>query len=436
MGRDPCVIGVIDLRWDPMLRHRVTVWGLLTVLLLGLATPAAAQPPPPPPPVPFQTPDTSACPFRLAPPPPVDLSEAPAAGQAAPNPVPEPGQPVGGQRLAECGLVLPDAAPPLPDGLSATSWLLADLESGDVLAAKDPHGRYRPASTMKVLTALVALRKLDPATVVEGSQADTEQEGSKAGIGPGGQYTVDQLLHGLLMTSGNDAAHALSMQMGGVAQTVSAMNQLAASAGALDTRAATPSGLDGPGTSTSAYDLALLFRLAMREPLFASIVGTTLADFPGFAGKPGFKLSNDNRLLRSYPGALGGKTGFTNDARHTYVGAAERNGRRLIVVLLRGEQLPVRMSEQATRLLDYGFALNGGAAVGRLVESAPAPADEVPQARPAAPGQASAGAQTPAKPGSSHRASVAALAALTLLAAVAMIVMLRRRSAGSRGGLA
>lgn len=415
-----------------MLRRRVTVWGLLTALLLGLATPATAQPPPPPP-TPFQTPDTSACPFRIAPPPPVDLSEAPAPGQAAPNPVSVPGQPVGGERLAGCGLVLPDAAPPLPADLSATSWLLADLESGDVLAAKDPHGRHRPASTMKVLTALVALRKLDPATIVEGSQADTEQEGSKAGMGPGGRYTVGQLLQGLLMTSGNDAAHALSMQMGGIAETVSAMNQLAASAGALDTRAATPSGLDAPGTSTSAYDLALLFRLAMREPMFASIVGTMLADFPGFADKPGFKLSNDNRLLANYPGALGGKTGFTNDARHTYVGAAERHGRRLIVVLLRGEQLPVRMSEQATRLLNYGFALNGSAAVGQLVESAPAPvAGDLPQARPATLGQAPAGAPTAAKPASSRRASVVTLAVFALLAAVATIFVLRSRRARSR----
>jgi serine-type D-Ala-D-Ala carboxypeptidase (penicillin-binding protein 5/6) len=410
-----------------MLRRRVTFCGLLTALLLSLASPAAAQPPPPPPPpTPFQTPDTSGCPFRIAPPPPVDQSEAPAPGQPAPNPVPVPGQPVGGERLGGCGLVLPDAAPPLPADLTATSWLLADLESGDVLAAKDPHGRHRPASTIKVLTALVALRKLDPATVVEGSHADAEQEGSKVGMGPGGRYTIGQLLQGLLMTSGNDTAHALSTQLGGVPETVSTMNELAASAGALDTRAATPSGLDGPGASTSAYDLALLFRLAMRDPTFASIVGTTLADFPGFAGKPGFKLSNDNQLLYGYPGALGGKTGFTNDARHTFVGAAERNGRRLVVVLLRGEPKPIRMWQQAARLLDYGFALDSGAPVGRLVESPPEsrPAGDVPQAQPA-PGQQAVGAQSHESP-SSRQPIVAILATLALLIAVAIIVRLRR----------
>jgi D-alanyl-D-alanine carboxypeptidase (penicillin-binding protein 5/6) len=81
-------------------------------------------------------------------------------------------------------------------------------------------------------------------------------------------------------------------------------------------------------------------------------------------------LSNDNKLLRNYPGALGGKTGFTDDARHTQVDAAQRGGRRLIVILMRGEQRPVPMWEQAARLLNYGFALTPGRPVGRLVDEA------------------------------------------------------------------
>jgi D-alanyl-D-alanine carboxypeptidase (penicillin-binding protein 5/6) len=86
-------------------------------------------------------------------------------------------------------------------------------------------------------------------------------------------------------------------------------------------------------------------------------VGTKHIDFPGGPGEPDFPVYNDNPLWASYEGFLGGKTGFTDDARHTYVGAAERDGRRIAVVLLQAEQQPIRVAEQAQRLLDYGFGL-------------------------------------------------------------------------------
>jgi D-alanyl-D-alanine carboxypeptidase (penicillin-binding protein 5/6) len=270
--------------------------------------------------------------------------------------------------MGECGLVLPAGAPDPPAGINAMSWLIADANSGEVLAAKDPHARNRPASTLKLLTALLAVDHLPADQVVVGTQADANQDGSRVGIGPGGHYTVRQLLTGLLLVSGNDAAHALADQLGGVAATVRQMNELAARLGALDTRAATPSGLDGPGMSASAYDLALAFRQVLSRPLLVQLLGTRQADFPGFGDHPGFVVSNDNKLLRSYPGALGGKTGFTDDARHTLLDAAQRGGRRLMVVLMRGEQRPVSMSEQAARLLDYGFALPPGHPVGKLVD--------------------------------------------------------------------
>ncbi len=320
--------------------------------LLG-ATPAAAQP---------------GCAQQIAPPPPVDSSEVPKPGDLAPAPMRVPLSPVGGPRMGECGLVLPRGAPDPPAGITATSWLIADAGSGEVLAAKDPHARNRPASTIKLLTALLAADRLPVDRVVVATQADANQEGSRVGVGPGGRYTIRQLLTGLLLVSGNDAAHALAGQLGGVAATVAQMNELAAELGALDTRAATPSGLDGPGMSSSAYDLALAFRQVLGRPLLVELLGTRQVQFPGFGNRPGFVVSNDNKLLRSYPGALGGKTGFTDDARHTQLDAAQRGGRRLMVVLIRGEQRPVPMSEQAARLLDYGFALPAGAPVGRLVD--------------------------------------------------------------------
>lgn len=402
-----------------------------------VAGPMAAQPPVS---TPFATPDTSACPYRRTPPPAVDLSEVPAPGEPTPTALPVRRDPVGGPRLAGCGLVLPEPAPPLPADLSAHAWLVADLDSGAVLAARDPHARHRPASAIKVLTALVALRELDLATEVVATDADANQEGSRVGIGPTGRYTVGQLLYGLLLRSGNDAAHALAGQLGGVPATVARMNQLARQLGALDTRAATPSGLDAPGSSTSAYDLAVIFRVAMRQPVFASMIGTTQIDFPGFLDKPGFKVGNDNRLLANYPGALGGKTGFTDDARHTYLGAAERGGRRLLVVLMRGEQRPVPMWEQAARLLDYGFALPATTpAVGTLVDAAPAAAPAAPTTTASLTGGPSAGATAAAQgtgngtggAGASPGLAVPVTLAATVLVAVALVAVLRyrRRSA-------
>jgi D-alanyl-D-alanine carboxypeptidase (penicillin-binding protein 5/6) len=274
--------------------------------------------------------------------------------------------------MGECGIVQPDGAQP-PPAVTAATWVISDLESGAVLAAKDPHARERPASLIKVLLSIVVIRELRPETVVTGTQEDANQEGTKVGIGPGGQYTVDQLLHALVMRSGNDAAFALARALGGVDVALDKMNALAKEIGALDTRAATPSGLDGPGMTTSAYDQSLIFRAAMKHEEFAAAAKTRRIDFPGYAGRPGFQVNNDNTLLADYDGFLGGKTGFTDDSRHTYVGAAERDGRRLAVVLLRGERNPKTLSEQGADLLDYGFALAAANAkqVGELVTKAP-----------------------------------------------------------------
>jgi D-alanyl-D-alanine carboxypeptidase (penicillin-binding protein 5/6) len=282
--------------------------------------------------------------------------------------------------MAECGLVAAPGLPQPPADVTAPSWVLADLDSGAVLAAKDPHARHRPASTIKVLTALTALRelRLDDTLVV--TQEDANQEGSRVGLSPGVTYSVQQVLTGMIMQSGNDAAHALAMKMGGVDVTIGKMNALATELGALDTRAVTPSGLDGPGMSTSAYDLAAIFRAAMREPAFATAVGTHNAFLPGAPGGPPLEVWSDNQVLRAYPGGLGGKTGFTDDARHTFIGAAERDGHRLVAVLMRGENQPIRLSAQAMRLLDYGFGLGSGSPVGELVTTSPRPstADNAP----------------------------------------------------------
>jgi D-alanyl-D-alanine carboxypeptidase (penicillin-binding protein 5/6) len=315
----------------------------------------------------------AACEARELPPAPIDTSEEPPPGESTPDPLPVPEDPVGGPRMGSCGIIRPTDAPAPPGGISAATWAITDLGSGDVLAAKDPHARERPASLIKNLLAIVVIKELRPDTKVKGKQEDANQEGTKVGIGPGGTYTVDQLLHALIMRSGNDAAWALARALGGKDAALDKMNAVAQELGALDTRAATPSGLDGPGMTTSAYDQSLIFRAAMKYDEFAEAAATDSIQFPGYKGHPGFQVNNDNKLLGVYPGFLGGKTGFTDDARHTYVGAAEQDGHRLGVVLLRGERNPGPLAEQASKLLDYGFRLAGKGTkpVGELVDRAP-----------------------------------------------------------------
>ncbi|HEV7418433.1 MAG TPA: D-alanyl-D-alanine carboxypeptidase family protein [Mycobacterium sp.] len=320
-----------------------------------------------------------ACPYRVATPPAVDESEVPTAGDP-PAPLPVPAAPLGGEALSGCGVVTAPGTPPLPDDVSADAWLVADLDTGDVIATKDPHGRHRPASIIKVLVAMQSIKDLPINRQVMGTEDDANAEGTRVGVDPGGVYTVNDLLHGLLMHSGNDAAHALAAQLGGMDAALGKINDLAGKLGGRDTRAATPSGLDGPGMSTSAYDIGLFYRYAWQNPVFAGIVATQKYDFPGAPARPdvpgdedhpGYQLENDNQLLYNYPGALGGKTGYTDDAGQTFVGAANHDGRRLVAVLLHGTRVPIAPWEQAAHLLDYGFATAPGTKVGALVEPDP-----------------------------------------------------------------
>ncbi|HET9876685.1 MAG TPA: D-alanyl-D-alanine carboxypeptidase, partial [Mycobacterium sp.] len=134
--------------------------------------------------------------------------------------------------------------------------------------------------------------------------------------------------------------------------------------------------------------IGLFYRYAWGNPTFADILATRTFDFPGHGDSPGYPLENDNQLLYSYPGALGGKTGYTDDAGQTFVGAAGRDGRRLVAVLLHGTRQPVAPWQQAAHLLDYGFATAPGTRVGTLIEPDPAlvapPADAEQTAQAAA----------------------------------------------------
>ena len=308
---------------------------------------------------------------------------------------------VGGARLAGSGVVVelgPGAlAPPETD---AASYVVADLATGEILAAKSAHERLPPASTLKVLTALTLLPELDKDQVVVGTDEEMFVEGSKVGVAAGLSYSVDLLFKGMLIDSGNDATHALARVAGGVERTVAAMNTLALELQALDTVAVDPSGLDEPGQLTSAYDLALIARAALERDDFRTYVITPTADLPTHDGTT-YQIQNGNRLLGSYDGLIGVKNGYTTLARHTYIGAAERGERAYLVTVMRTEG---RAETVAAALLDWAF-LNADAVepVGALVEPQPVPiASASPEASASAP---------PAEPGATPAPDAAPAAA-------------------------
>jgi serine-type D-Ala-D-Ala carboxypeptidase (penicillin-binding protein 5/6) len=261
----------------------------------------------------------------------------------------------------------------MPPAVTATSWLVADLKSGVVLGGCGAHEHRTPASVQKLLLAAALMPRLDPALVVEVTRADLQDldpASSRVGVAAGGRYSIESLWLGLLLRSGNDAANVLARVGGGGAGRrggVQAMNDEARRLRANQTHAATPSGLDGPGQYTSAYDLALITRAAFTRQDFRRYMATRVAQVPARPGTPAFEMTHDPTLLDHYPGTLGGKTGFTDLARQTYVGVAERNGRRLAVTLLGAETAPLGSLGEAAALLNWGFALSPRASAGRLV---------------------------------------------------------------------
>lgn len=288
------------------------------------------------------------------------------AAVAAPSSVDAPGlaaSPIGGERLGEPGLVV-DSGIVAPPATSASSYVVADAGSGAVYAALDPHGRYRPASTLKTLLAVTMLPRLDPNSTYTADREDADLVGARVGIVAGQTYKIEDLWYGLMLRSGNDTANALARAGAGgdLAKAVRMMNAEAGRLQALDTTAVNPSGLDEDGQLSSAYDLALIARAGLARRDFSTYVGTVKREFPGnqtatatVANSKPFQMYTSNRLLlRGYPGAMGVKTGYTTLARNTLVAAAERDG-RVIIATLMGEPAGA-IYRDAEALLDWGFA--------------------------------------------------------------------------------
>ncbi|NEC26336.1 D-alanyl-D-alanine carboxypeptidase [Streptomyces sp. SID8111] len=295
---------------------------------------------------------------------------------------------VGGPRLGQPGtqVNLAGGVPVLPKGLSARSWIVADAESGEVLAAHNAHWRLAPASTLKMLFADTLLPKWprsEKHTVVPSDLAGVGSGSSMVGIKEDETYTVHDLWLGVFLRSGNDAVHVLSAMNGGVENTVRQMNEHAEELQALDTHAVSPDGYDAPGQVSSAYDLTLIARSGLQKKDFREYCSTVRAKFPGETKKNkkgkkvrgSFEIQNTNRLLAGasdvpvYQGIAGVKNGNTTNAGATFTGVAERDGRVLLVTVMNPEKDESNeVYKETAKLFDWGFKAAGKVEpVGELV---------------------------------------------------------------------
>jgi D-alanyl-D-alanine carboxypeptidase (penicillin-binding protein 5/6) len=267
-------------------------------------------------------------------------------------------QDVGGPELASPGVVVhypAKGAIPLPQ-VPASAYVIADAKTGQVLAAKDAHGLFPPASTLKVLTAVALIPLLNPNAMVLTSTDAAQTAEFDVGLVAGRRYKVSDLFKAILLISANDAAVALTEATGSLAKGMALINAEAHHLQAYDVVAKVPNGLPAAGQVESAYDEALIARQALATPAFMKYDSTLVAPFR-VTPHTVVSLVNQNRLLTDYPGGIGGKIGWTVAAQATYVGMARRHGVTLIVTVLHcTAQQEITAGEQ---LLNWGFAMDG-----------------------------------------------------------------------------
>ena len=378
------------------------------------------------------------------------IPAASAAPARAPGRQPESARPtVGGAQLASPGLVVHYPAhggrklPRVP----AAAYVIADANTGQVLAAKDAHGLFPPASTLKILTAITLIPLLNPNAMVVATRRATSVQPNVVGLIAGHSYRVADLFRALLLISANDAAVSLVQATGSFDRGMALINAEAHRLQAYDVVARQPNGLPAAGQVVSAYDEALIARQALAIPAFMKYDSTLAARFQ-VKKRKWVTLVNQNTLLTSYRGGIGGKIGWTVKSEATYIGLARRGGVTLIVTLL--HCTPLQEITSGERLLNWGFAMAGQVTpVGTLVKPLPG----VVTARPGAaapghgdPGRAARGTG-PAQAGRAQAGLVSGrpspmpalpvVIATALIAAVAAGLALgrlawsRRRSAGS-----
>ncbi|MHB1419668.1 MAG: D-alanyl-D-alanine carboxypeptidase family protein [Bacillota bacterium] len=246
-------------------------------------------------------------------------------------------------------------AQPEEPKLTAEAAVLMDARTGRVLWSNNKDVQLAPASTTKILTALISIEKGKLTDQVTTSDGATRVEGTKVYLQPGEKQTLEDLLYAMLLNSANDAAMAIAEHIGGnVEEFTRMMNEKARALGAVHSNFANPHGLTDSKHYTTAYDLALIARAAMKNETFRKIVATRDREWrPGDPKTQLVRLYNINKLLYRYSGITGVKPGYTSEAGQCLVASASREGQEFISVVLNSSGAAVW--SDATELLDYGF---------------------------------------------------------------------------------
>jgi len=250
------------------------------------------------------------------------------------------------------GIVL--AAPPAPPDISAQSAALIDVESGRLLLEKNSTKRMRIASLTKIMTAIVAIEHGNINDLVKTSDNAYGKEGSSIYLKRGETLRLEDMLYGLMLRSGNDAAVAIAEHVGGSVEGFAhLMNEKARYIGMTQSHFTNPHGLDDSNNHYStARDMALLTAYALRNPVFKKIVSTKVKNIPNQGEKWDRRLLNKNKMLHMYQGADGVKTGYTKLAKRCLASSATRNGQQLAVIVLNA---PDDWDDSA-KWMDYGFS--------------------------------------------------------------------------------
>jgi D-alanyl-D-alanine carboxypeptidase (penicillin-binding protein 5/6) len=356
--------------------------------------------------------------------------------------------------MAEQGIITAPGVGGLPD-VASPEWVVADATTGQILAARNPHGRARPASTQKTLLALTMLPRLGPDATYTADHDDENVDGTRVGMVAGQTYRLDDLWYALFLRSGNDAANGIAKAGAGgdLAKAVRMEQAEAQRLQAYDTTVVNPSGLDADGQYSSAYDLALFGRAGLQRGDFRKYASTVRWIFPGNhtatatpQSSKSFQVYTENRLLagpNAYDGAIGVKPGYTTLAQNTLIAAATRNGRTILVSEVAAPH--GRVNTDAAHLLDWGFANDGVAApVGQLVDpvspSLLSPEDTDPAVLPVADGplrdRATAFRHNAPLAGGEplHWSAVAGSALLSVLALLGLSRLMRNRRRYRRAG--